>query len=222
MYLPEDAPARLLREIRSVMAPGSTLTGDCLVNLVAVTDQSVVKRFGTEWTFDVPNAAALQRLLESAGLQVGTIEPVFGNRQLYGPADVEPDAATRMAGTIKHLRDILISFPMWPGAATDYALNHIARGTDGLRAMLTNMVNDPHRNLGFVLGGYDDAARAQIVEAMLGSDLPEVLDQLAAVVGPERAKVGRVGRFLEFVVFVWRMVVNGGATGSYVVYKCTA
>ena len=127
-YLPPHAPAALLRTVATLMAPGSTVAGDCCVSMVAAHEhtQRVLRRFGTRWSFDVPNRAALGALLAAAGLRRPVVVPV---RKRFTPPPAEADSRAHEAWareTARQLGAMLLAFEEWPLRARRWVVETVS------------------------------------------------------------------------------------------------
>ena len=96
MYLPPGAPRALLGAVASLMAPGSTLSGDCMVNFIDSPFMThvvpVLAKYGTKWTFDVPTAEAFAELLAGVALPGARIKSLM-NAQPEEGAEKQTDTA---------------------------------------------------------------------------------------------------------------------------------
>ena len=124
MYLPPGAPERLLRGVASLMAPGSRIAGDTLINSLSLADQTFVRELGTKWTFEFASEEALCAELVRVGFRdctVVTVDPFVQSSE--GEADPkDPEAIAR------RLQTIILSIAAWPRAAAESLLPELCKG----------------------------------------------------------------------------------------------
>eukprot|EP01043_Picozoa_sp_COSAG02_P001789 COSAG02_NODE_39_length_48074_cov_106.508890_2_plen_470_part_00 len=121
MYLPPRAPQALLSSISSLMAPGSQICGDCMVNYLSsctsMVMQQVLGFWGTSWTYEVSTFSELRELLGGApGLAADTATIVVLPIIEGGPPTPAPEAwaASIYARLVTSLCcgvAIIVSFP---------------------------------------------------------------------------------------------------------------
>ena len=74
MYLPPEAPARLLKTCASLMAPGSAIAGDTLAAPKIVAAQiTAIRRLGSKFTFSCSSKAGAVAMLEAAGFSEAVV-----------------------------------------------------------------------------------------------------------------------------------------------------
>lgn len=136
-----------------------------------------------------------------------------------GPSATDPVA--KRDATVAHIEAMLLSMSAWPAVAVDFALKAIAKGEPGPRSLVTAIVADKSHTLEYVLGGYDEAARAELVNLVMGGSVTAKLTAIASVLAPERAKVGRIHRLCDMIKLLWQMFCSWGRPpAQYVLYVC--
>eukprot|EP00039_Didymoeca_costata_P001483 m.52836 g.52836 ORF g.52836 m.52836 type:complete len:405 (+) comp10822_c0_seq1:158-1372(+) len=233
MYLPRNAVPKLMQGIVSVSAPGSIHCGDLLINTGIKHNplQKKLAKLGTKWTYDATNMDEFENVMRSAGFKESNIE--MGSQM----GAVERDEAEKRQNNgklsyagdpkLKHKAHVLIgairSWRTWPGPAQDWILQHLVKGAEGVKELLTTIAEDRQNTWG--MQTFSKAEQDEVVRLLLevidnGGLTQELLSQ-KSYLAEARGNVGFFTKMCQIYSMMKQMreLKKNGKSG-YFVYKC--
>eukprot|EP00040_Diaphanoeca_grandis_P030487 m.180230 g.180230 ORF g.180230 m.180230 type:complete len:435 (+) comp32012_c1_seq1:50-1354(+) len=214
MYLPPSAPATLLAATAKLMAPGSTLTGDTIVNMLFLADQSKLQKFGTQWTFEIPSDAGVVDVVEAAGLHDVTVVDLY---DLMAGATLEAFGPEFEAEKVKAFAGLLKGFVNWPAATKQWVVSRILKdGKAGVTFVADQVIQDTGNHQG--MRDVAKETKTNVAKALLTDDFVEEMVALANTANEEISKIPWLTRTTTFLKFAFLMMRNGGKKSSYVMY----
>jgi len=212
MYLPADgACERLVRSVGEAMScSGSVLIGDVFVNLLTgpwkesiELQAGVLKKYGTQWTFDVGKVDEIGVVMRRSGLQLVEVpitpqdafDQIVGFGGGEGDGVIDEERAVQGAASV---RCALSSIPVWPKGALLWLKAKVAG--DKVLGAVKLMCKDATNHHG--LNGASESTKNRVFEIVTEGGVQFIPDQLLAEEDDEKEEEGQQELAAGYFIYV--------------------